>query len=170
MPTLVAMSRGGDMLITEDNGVSRLHLPPGAGGVSILSGDEAYMIISRADLSMVDEDFRTWGDLAAAVQRRVADGMELPGIDTTEWDAIDVREMLDVVDDLLDEDDNAEAVQLLDFLLGLSLVRDDDHLYRETKERLVAVQQPMPELAHFPTKVPREVTDRAHRQWERVAA
>ena len=70
--------------------------------------------------------------------------MTLPGIDVSEWDEWDVRDMLAVVERSCAEGDIADAVDLLGFLLELPQVRGNDELFRETKKRLVAMQRPTP--------------------------
>ena len=46
MPTLIAMARSGDVVLTDDGRTVRLHLPEGAGGITAVERSEVDRIIS----------------------------------------------------------------------------------------------------------------------------
>jgi len=166
MPVLIAMSRSGDVVISQDDNRYWLHLPPTAGGVRPLDENELDRYISFGDLSEIGESFDTYQLLATAVSAEAAK-LPLPGIDPSTWDGTDVVDMLAEVEALIADGEHGEATALARLLVSLPVVRLDEGLHDQVLGYLVGTAVAM--RPAFQTSVAASVVESARERWATVA-
>ena len=165
MPMLVAMSASGDVLVTTDGSVARLHLPALAGGVEVLGEVDLDVYVARAGLDRVDHEFESWTDLGAWVNQRVEGWLPHHRLDPADWDVEDVGDMLETFDDLVSRGENDEARALIDWLLGVPVVRARGDLFDRVLERQRGASRPAVLPPRFKTDQAPEIVERAKQRW-----
>jgi len=149
LPILVALSPAGDVVVTSRYGRHWVHQP--LTEPRQIDTDKVERFIDSADLLRVGQQYESWAMLEADIQRRVRTAPTVP-VDTTHWDAVDVRDMLKVARVFEAEAKVPDARSLLQLLAGLPVVRGDDSLHKEVIDALGALVAPRVIAREFVSK------------------
>lgn len=137
--TLVAMPRSGETFLVRDaSGTLWLVPPDGAGEPMAVDESAVEDAVRRHDWDLIDVAFDTWAALDADRQRRAAELAPGRDIGIADYDAVDVRRILDGARDAAGAGDHAGARTMLHRLLReVDLVREDGELFDTITSMLV---------------------------------
>jgi len=137
--TLVAMPRSGETFLVRDASGTLWLFPPDGAGESVVVGESAIEeAVRRHNWDRIDATFDTWQALDADRQRRAAALAPGRDIGIADYDAVDVRRILDGARATAQEGEPAAARTMLHRLLReVTLLREDDGLYDEVMDLLV---------------------------------
>jgi hypothetical protein len=137
--TLVAMPRSAETFLVRDaTGTLWLCPPDGAGEAMVVDESAIEEAVRRHDWDRIDATFDTWEALDADRQRRAAQLAPDRDLGIADYDAVDVRRILDGARAIFQDGDNAAARTMLHRLLQeVTLVREDRELFNTITGLLV---------------------------------
>jgi hypothetical protein len=129
--TLVAMPRSAETFLVRDAAGTLWLCPPDGSGEAIAVEESAIEeAVRRHDWDRIDATFDTWEALDADRQRRAAELAPDRDIGIADYDAVDVRRILDGARAISQAGDHSAARTMLHRLLReVSLVREDRELF-----------------------------------------
>ncbi|MDQ1745102.1 MAG: hypothetical protein QOE23_3441 [Pseudonocardiales bacterium] len=137
--TLVAMPRSAETFLVRDAAGTLWLCPPDGAGESLAVDESAIEeAVRRHDWDRIEATFDTWEALDADLQRRAAELAPGRDIGIADYDAVDVRRILDGARAVSQAGDHGAARTMLHRLLReVTLVREDGELFEAITGLLV---------------------------------